>query len=118
MAKGMEVKDVMSPKPFYNAHLPDEWYCVQNWWDEKVSASEASAWGIGGGERQKRTKCFSNPSILTSQLSSCAAPQECLPDEVFSGGKASINNKDYTSSPPENSNFPGMVLPFFCNADS
>ncbi|GMH95480.1 hypothetical protein TrVE_jg9151 [Triparma verrucosa] len=86
LAKGMEIKDIMTPKPFYYKNCPDKWYCVQNWWDEK--------------------------------LSSCAAPQECLPDEVFSSkGRAFINNKAYTASEPENQMFPGMVLPFFCNTD-
>ncbi|GMH78670.1 hypothetical protein TrST_g5093 [Triparma strigata] len=86
LAKGMEIKDIMTPKPFYYKNRPDKWYCVQNWWDEK--------------------------------LSSCTAPQECLPDEVFSSkGRAFINNKAYTASEPENEMFPGMVLPFFCNTD-
>ncbi|GMH54638.1 hypothetical protein TrRE_jg11379, partial [Triparma retinervis] len=74
LARGIELKDVIGE----NGNTESEWYCVQNWWDEK--------------------------------LSSCAAPQEHLPDESF-------NTRGQPLQPNTKEGEENRALPFFVNAD-
>ncbi|GMI44887.1 hypothetical protein TrCOL_g3152 [Triparma columacea] len=74
LARGIELKEILGE----NGSTASQWYCVQNWWDEK--------------------------------LSSCAAPQEHLPDESF-------NNKGQPLQPNTKEGEENRALPFFVNAD-